>query len=824
MKVSLNWVKQFTDVTLSAGELVEKIGSQLGAVEEVINLGERYQGIIVAKVVVCQKHPNADKLSLCKIDDAGVVQNVERDEQGLVQVICGAPNVREGLTVAWLPPGTTVPSSFSIEPFVLDVRELRGIASNGMLASASELAIGDDHSGIIELDDRIAAGTDFAEYFELNDYIIDIENKMFTHRPDCFGILGVAREISGISGVGFTSPDWYKQPLGRMKPAGDRRSIKYANNAGNLVPRFTLLTMDDIKVAPSPLMMQIELAKVGLRPINNIVDITNYIMYLTGQPTHAYDADKLAKYGELSIETRLSRKGDKIALLNGKLVELTDDQTVLITSNDIPVGIAGCMGGADTEVDNNTTNVVLECANFDMYSIRRSSMKYGLFTDAVTRFNKGQSNLQNEVVIEQMATLVQSIAGGRVSSDLIDNKTDLVIPRSSVQVSADFINSRLGSSLSEVEIVKLLENVEFIVHTQDGLLDITPPFWRTDIALSEDIVEEVGRLYGYDNLPLSLPLRDLSPVAPDERLENKKYIRNALSRLGANEALTYSFVPQSLIDKSGQQSDLAFKISNALSPDLQYYRLSLTPSLIDKVHANIKLGFNEFVLFEQGISHIKSAIGLDGLPEESDRLSLVCARSDKISANSGSAYYLAKKYLDELLPDNTTFTHLSDATKISESIAQLSAPFEPSRSALIHLDEDTIGVVGEFSGPVKKAFKLPDFTAGFEIITKTIGRKDVNYVPLSRYPNIEQDVTLKVSDSISFSGLQSCLEVSLPSSDELRCRVLPQGIYKKDNDTRNITFRIKITPYNQTLKTEYVNSMLSDALRTVSATTGAERV
>jgi len=347
MKVSLNWVKQFTDIYMSVDDLVKKIGAQLGAVEEVIDLGQVYQHIVIAEVVSCEKHPNADKLSVCKLNDGRAVQNVERDANGHVQVVCGAPNVRAGLKVAWLPPGATVPSTVGKDPFVLGARELRGVVSNGMIASAHELAIGDDHSGIVELDTPAEPGTDFAEAYELKDYIIDIENKMFTHRPDCFGILGVAREIAGIQGIEFKSPDWYKAPLGRIKPGSDRILLDVRNEAAALVPRFMAVGMTDVKVSPSPFIIQTYLARVGLKPINNVVDVTNYLMYLTGQPTHAYDADKLRSVSGsgdvVKLEARMSRKGEVLALLNGKAIELQDDTTIMITSNDVPVGVGGVM-------------------------------------------------------------------------------------------------------------------------------------------------------------------------------------------------------------------------------------------------------------------------------------------------------------------------------------------------------------------------------------------------------------------------------------------------------------------------------------------------
>ncbi len=323
MKVSINWLKEFTDVKMPVDELVTKIGAQLGAVEEVIDLGKKYQGIVIAKVVTCQKHPNADKLSVCTIDDGGITPDVKRDENGHVEVVCGAPNVAAGQTVAWLPPGTTVPSTHDKEPFVLEARELRSVISNGMIASAHELAISDDHNGIVVLDDELKPGSSFVEAFKLNDYIIDIENKMFTHRPDCFGILGVAREIAGIQQQSFKSPDWYlNQPSFNQ---GEGIDLKIVNELPKLVPRFMAVAIKGVSVGPSPLWLQADLTKVGLKPINNIVDITNYMMYLTGQPLHAYDADKLRQLASskdqvAKLETRKSRKGDTLKLLSGKVI------------------------------------------------------------------------------------------------------------------------------------------------------------------------------------------------------------------------------------------------------------------------------------------------------------------------------------------------------------------------------------------------------------------------------------------------------------------------------------------------------------------------
>lgn len=829
MKVSLNWVKQFTEIDIPTDVLVEKIGAQLGAVEEVIDLGKKYEGILIAKVISCEKHPNADKLSVCWIDDGGKAEHVERNAQGLVQVVCGAPNVREGLLVAWLPPGSTVPSSYDKDPFVLSARELRGIVSNGMLASASELAISDDHDGIVEIDIDAVPGSLFADLYQLNDTIIDIENKMFTHRPDCFGILGVAREIAGIQHTAFDSPEWYKQSLERIKPGTSTIKLQVRNELFDLVPRFTAIAMSDIEVRPSPLTLQTTLSRVGLRPINNIVDITNYLMYLTAQPLHAYDADKLKQYGEVSLETRMSHAGDKIRLLNGKEVELKDDSSVLITSNDVPVGIAGVMGGADTEVDETTKNIVIECANFDMYSIRRTSMKYGLFTDAGTRFNKGQSRLQNERIIEEAVALVQSLAHGHVASDLQDIHKPLD-GNQVVTVSSGFINDRLGSDIPAEKIEDLLKNVEFSVERHADELVVSPPFWRTDISIAEDIVEEIGRLYGYDQLPLVLPRRDVAPAATNTDLDLKTAIRKCLSTAGANEALTYSFVHGNLLQRVGQDTDQAFRLSNALSPDLQYFRLSITPGLLEKVRPNLKAGYEEFALFEIGKVHGKPEME-DELPKEFDRVALVVACSEKrrTATDNGAPYYLAQTYVHSLFQHNLLrFVPLSEGNFNDHIMfAQLQTPFEPTRSALVYLGDTLAGVVGEYKHSVRRALKLPDYCAGFELFLSTLheGIRPQPYVRISRYPKVEQDITFKAPDDLAYGTLIEAVQSNLQLPVHTVYGTHALDIFKKSSDDshRFITLRITVTSYDRTLTAAEVNTALDNVAHALSESLNISR-
>ncbi|HVS58983.1 MAG TPA: phenylalanine--tRNA ligase subunit beta [Candidatus Saccharimonadales bacterium] len=828
MKVSLNWIKQFTDVDLSVDELVGKIGAQLGAVEEVIDLGARYKGVVVAKVVTCVDHDNSDHLHVCKIDDGGKTQGVERDENGHVQVVCGAPNVREGLTVAWLPPGSTVPATYDHDPFVLEARDIRGQKSNGMLASPKELALGDNHEGILEIDTDAAPGTPFADAYELNDYIIDIENKMFTHRPDLFGELGVAREIAGITHKAFTSPEWYLNQPPIYEQGSEQLPLEVFNQATEVVPRFMAIAIKDVEVKPSPVWLQTYLNRVGIRPINNVVDITNYMMMLTGQPLHAYDYDKVRAQDRGSetatLCARYPHSGEKVMLLNGKEVEPRAEAIVIATASKA-IGIGGVMGGADTEVDENTKNIILECASFDMYSIRRTSMAHGLFTDAVTRFNKGQSPLQTDRVMAKAVEMLRELAHGESAGKPLNDVKPLP-GRADVTVGVQFINERLGLKLSGDEMAQLLRNVEFGVDVQNDELTVHIPFWRTDIEIREDVVEEVGRLYGYDHLPLELPHRDMTPTPKDALLEAKSHIRRTLSAAGANEVLTYSFVHGNLLDKVGQDKAQAYQLSNALSPDLQYYRLSLVPSLLEKVHPNIKAGYDDFVLYEIGKVHTKERPGEDGLPSEDEYTALVVAASSKAS-KTGAAYYEARKYLVDLVGVPLKFQPL---TAEAQTFAVVQ-PYQPGRAAMVSTAAGKfLGIIGEFKSSVTAKLKLPTYCAGFELDTTALAEvlgSGRSYVELPKYPKVEQDISLKVPADLSYQELYDFVwdELSKVQPEHTLPSLGPLDMYQGDDKQhKNITLRFTIASYSKTMKAEEVNAMLDTVAAAAHEKFGAERL
>ena len=838
MKVSLNIIKQLINFELPPeDELVARVNQQLGGVEEVIDFNAKYGGARIVRVVECTKHPNADRLSVTKIDDGGAVADVPRDENGLVQVVCGAPNVHADMWAIWLPPKSTVPASFDDdEPFVLDARPLRGVLSQGMLAAADELAIGTDHEGIVEIREQdvpagveLRAGASFAKTFGLDDYVLDIENKMFTHRPDCFGQLGVAREIAGIFHQQFTSPEWYN--VIQEFAGGDGLELEAFNKAAEVAPVFSVVAIKNIEVRPSPLWLQCQLVAMGGKPINNIVDATNYMMLMTAQPTHAYDYDKLRGR---TLGVRMARDGEKVNLLNGKEYELTADDIVIADGEGV-IGLAGIMGGADTEVSNDTKNIVLECANFDMYALRRTAMRHGIFTDALTRFNKGQSPAQTDPVLKRLMGMV---GGEQASPVLFKNHqslrsvlTDGMHWCGGLLVPSGFVEERLGAHFVDDEMSTLLKNVEFIAkdaheYDEQGMM-IYVPFWRTDIELPEDIVEEVGRLYGFDKLPRQLPMRSIKPAPRNPRRQLKQAIRQSLSRAGANEVLTYSFVHEHVLKNAEQDPSRAYRLSNALSPDLQYYRTSVLPSLLDKVHANIKAGHDEFMLFEIGKIHDKELpLNDENLPSEQTFVDGVYASK---KPRAGAPFYKVRKLVDRLLADINVG---ADFVKIVESDADVPAPFDGQRSAwIVAKNGEKLGIVGELSQTVRRNFKLPDYTAAFSLDIEKLQvclteSREHNYRPLSRFPSISQDISLRSSVEISHNELLRTVRQCLDESKNLHCRVQTLGIYQpKDNAAiKTTTFRLTFTSYQQTLTDAEVKPIMDNIATAALTKLDAERV
>lgn len=819
MIISVNWLKKYTDIDVPIDELVTLIGARLVEIEEVIDIGKKYQGVIIAKIIKVEKHQNADKLNVCLIDDGRKAQDVERDENGYVQVVCGAPNVQEGLLVAWLPPGVTVPASWGdTEPFVLEARSLRGMKSNGMLASAKELDLGDDHDGILEVDLDAKPGDDFARLYELDDYLLDIENKSLTHRPDCFGIIGLAREIAAIQGKSFTTPEWLLADMPHFDEKSEASIVMPTVTIKDpeLSHRYQAVILSGANQGTkSPLLIQSYLARVGQRPVNAIVDTTNYLMLVTGQPLHAFDYDKFLaiNHNKADIIVRAARKGEKLVLLDGKTITLSD-QDIVICNGETPVALAGAMGGAETEIDASTQNILLESATFNLYNLRGTQMRHGIFSEAITRFTKGQPARLTAPVLASATRLIMSATGAKRVSEVVEAYPSPE-KMATIHTSPQQIITILGKEYEETEILKVLQSVEFQVDKEDRSLVVTPPYWRGDIHIPEDIAEEIGRITGFDVITPTLPQRTFRAVEQSSFDMFRFQLRRELMRAGANEIYTYSFIPATLIEKVGQKPQEAYKITNALSPDLQHYRLSITPNLLNIVHPNIKQGYDTFALFEIGKVHIKGKEE-DGLPKEFDRLAFVYADSDTKKPNDGQAYYSVLEYLNFVLArlGIQDMPRLEAGEKDNDSA---NAYYQSGRSANIYLGEIFIGRIGEYNQEVKRALKLPALVAGFELglqpLFEYVATLTPNYAPLSRYPGTWRDISLRLHPDQTYQQAKSIIKEVL-GNVSFESTIAPIDIYAPEGkEFKNITFRIQLVSLSKTITNEEASEVVEKIVR-----------
>lgn len=803
MKISLNQIKKYVKIPaeITNEALISLIGSRLVEIEEVIDWSPRYQNIYIAKVVKCETIPETH-LSLCQIDAGEHNSEYHTLENGLVQVVCGAPNVHAGMLAVWITPGAIVPSTYGNENFKLSVRKLRGHESNGMLAGADELGFDNEHKSIAEIDPKTAQpGDSLAAVFDLDDLIIDVENKSLTHRPDCFGLIGFAREVAGILGEKFVEPAVFTD-LGHETLAVKsdlKLSVKIAD--AELCPRYSAVVFDLSDNTPSKYLTKdaVFLAKAGMRSIDPMVDLTNIMMLETGQPLHAFDYDKLVTVGNSKtpkIIVRAAADGEELQLLDGKTISCNPED-ILITSNNIPVALAGAMGGKNTEIDASTQRVVLESATFSLYHLRKTQMAHGIFSEAITRFTKGQPAAMTLPVLDETLRrlAVEPLA-------LVDEYPGRA-PETVVKITTDEINQLLGSDYDTATIVRTLENVGFEVELVANArsLKVVAPAWRTDIHIKEDIIEEVGRLLGYDNLPISLPEKPFIESEIDPMISLKTELREILSsRLDLHEVLTYSFISRSLLEKVGLDPQNSYEIVNSISPELQCFRQQIAPSLLDKVRENLKSGYKDFTLYEVNqVSQKSSGLTPEQTPILKTHLGIVCL---------GDFYQLKAQVL-------ALFRALRipvEYTNLSAESAQHDAYLEPKRSAELIVDGKKVGAFGEVKASVLKKFKLETVISAAEFnldkIVSAPRQQKIDH-QFSKFPFVERDLTLKVAASTEFGRVLKALDESL-SRQELYYAVTPVSIYQaaEDAETKNLSFHLKFSNPTKTLNSDEISAIM----------------
>ena len=816
MIISVNWLKKFVPNLPEIGELSKLIGARLVEIEGVENLGEKYKDVIIAKVISAEKVENSDHLNLCKIDDGGVRKNIERDENGFVQVVCGAPNVRAGIFVAWLPPESIVPETFGGENFKLGARKLMGNMSNGMIASLRELGLGDEHDGILEVspevfENGIQAGDSFAEKFELNDFLLEVENKSLTHRPDCFGIVGFAREVAGILGEEFVEPEFIKG-LNFEGIEDQKINIEIQNH--KICERYTAAIFDISNILKNP-NLTIEktyILRSGMRLIDEITDLANKIMFETAQPLHTFDLEKLEKLNgssDIKIIVRNAFEGEELELLDGKKIKMNEKDIVIATgeSGKIAIALAGAMGGISTAIDENTSKILVESATFNLYNLRNTQMRHGIFSEAITRFTKGIPQMLSRKVLDLFAENILAI-GGKSLSLVADSNDNNYREQLKISVSNDEINRVLGTDFSNDQIHRTLENVGILTENENSETFLVP-FWRNDLHIKEDLIEEVGRLNGYDNIALQLPARTFKAVKKAKIDLLQSEIREILTASGANEILTYSFIHGDLLEKVDQDSQNSYKIVNSISPDLQYYRQTLTPSLLSKVSQNIRAGFGEFAIFEMNkITEKSLGLNEENVPIEQKKLAFVY-----VNNKGENAFYQAKNYVDFLCKKLGVEVEFS---KFNLKKSPLSTEFESKRSAVIEIQNNgkkiTLGVIGEFKKSVQKSLKLPEATAGFEldlnILLENFAGSNVKIKNFSKFQSVERDISINVDEKREFSEIFDIFENISDKFENIEIEVLPIDIFKNSDKTKNISIRFKITPFEKTLTGEEIHEIV----------------
>jgi len=802
MKLPLNSIKEFCDCNIDLQNILDILSKKVGDVEGYTELGKMYEGIYIAQIVSKEEHPNADKLGVYKI-------NIGEEEE--IHVVAGDKTLEVGNKVAYIKPGNIVPSTYTAsEPLKIKAVNMRGINSNGMLCSEKELNIGPDHSHVLKLDQDAEVGVSFAQYYELNDTVIDIENKALTNRGDLFGVMGLAREIAAAQGIQFVSPNWYKKDSTDISINPEPLPIEVKNESSNLCPRYMCISMDNIEVKESPVWLKSLLIKSSMRPINNIVDITNYLSLITAQPLHAFDYDKVVSKDPNAkdrayITVRLAKDSESIHTLDGNTVKLTNNNLVIADSTN-PIAIAGVIGGYDTQVDSGTKRVIIESANFNKFSIRKTSMELGIFTDSVTRYTKGQSPQLCLPILLKAIDLIQEFAKGQITSNIKDIYPEPAAPKS-ISLSISKLNTHLGTTLGKEDIKKILLNLEYnITNENEEYLTVLPPIFRTDIFIPEDIFEDLGRIYGYENIILRLPTRDTKAVNKNMSIYIKSKIRSILSNSGCNEIDTYSFTSKENILNSKQDPNIAYHIKNSLSPDLEFMRTSLLTSLLEKAKYNIQKNVSPFCIYEFNIPHQKGYTDNFELPKEDWHLSILFSSKENII--DGNPYYQIKRYFEKVLDginvSSLSYELISDSSELDLPlwIKNILPSFDKNGAALIKdKSSKIVGVIGDIDTDVKNNFKLPQYTCACEInlddLIKLINQ-DKKSIFESKYPTITQDLCLTVSTSTKYFDLQETVSKVINTKDRIG-NIKCLDIYQKDNTSKNITLRISIEHKDKTL-------------------------
>jgi phenylalanyl-tRNA synthetase beta chain len=735
MKFSETWLREWVNPSVTTDELTHQITMAGLEVDDVLPVAGSFNGVKVGHVVECGQHPDADKLRVTKID-------VGADE--LLDIVCGAPNCRQGLKVAVATVGAVLPGDFKIKK-----AKLRGQPSRGMLCSFSELGIDVESDGILELSEDAVIGTDFRELLGLNDVTVDVD--LTANRADCFSIRGLAREVGVLNRADVTEP-----AVNPVAPAIDDQ-VSIEVKAPAACPRYLGRVVKNVNVqAETPLWMQEKLRRCGIRSIDPVVDITNYVLLEQGQPMHAFDLAKI----EGGIVVRMAEQGEKLTLLDGTEAELNAD-TLVVADHNKALAIAGIFGGEESGVTTETKDVLLECAFFAPDHIHVRARSYGLHTDSSMRFERGVDFALQTSTMERATELLVEICGGEVAPVVaVESEADL--PKANtVSLRRTKLDNLLGHHIADSDVVEILERLGLTVETTEAGWTATAPTWRFDIAIEPDLIEEVGRIYGYDNIPNQNPAAALKMHNHVEADLPLKRVRDLLVDRGYHEAITYSFVEpeqQKLIVPDVEPLVLPFPISVEMSA----MRLGLIQGLLNTVVHNQKRQQPRVRLFEYGLRFIPCESAENGMRQEPMLAGVIAGtRSEEhwdIETNTVDFFDL-KGDLEAILELSANEKAYSFAALSPES-KKANPALHPGQSAAIIVDGKEVGVIGTVHPELERKFGLNGRTIVFEIEWSASNSKVIpEAVQLSKFPSNRRDIAVVVDEAVASSEIVSaCLE------------------------------------------------------------------
>ena len=715
MNVSIKWLKEYVNFDLSPEVLADRLLMLGMEIESIKRLGEGLDRVVVGRINTVDKHPQADKLVLCNVDVGSGTD---------AQIVCGAPNAREGLVAPVALVGAQLPNGLTIKR-----AKIRGEESQGMLCSQQELDISDEASGLMELPDDTQIGAPIVEALGLDDVVLELE--ITPNRPDCLSMIGVAREISITTGNPLRLPEVNVQQ--ETTDIHNLTSITIEDS--DLCPRYAARVIRGVKIAPSPAWLQRQLEAIGVGTINNIVDITNYVLMEYGHPLHAFDYHRLT---ENRIVVRRAKPGEKLKTIDAEERELTPDMLVIADAKN-PVALAGVMGGFDSEITDQTVDVLLESAYFHPPSIRKTSKALGMHTEASHRFERGVDPEGVVPAINRAAQLIAEIAGGEICSGIVDaypGKPEAI----NITLRPERANFVLGTEIAPDDMRDILTRLGFIVSDTFG---VTVPTCRPDVRQEIDLVEEIARVYGFDNIPTTLPRGDIPIPQVDPKEDLRERVKSYLLQCGMMEAMNYAFYHPNVFDRIHLESTdplrQAVQIANPLTEDQSIMRTTLLPSLLANAQRNRNHQINDVQFFE--CSKVFIPNGTDEYPNEPERVAGI------IAGNLGAGVYGDPLRPADFFDIKGVVEGMLNRCGISDYIITHTdhPTFHPGRRAEIHIEDKTLCVLGEAHPEVLENYDLPHkaylFELDFERLVNAVEPMK-QFEPIPIYPSVNRDLAI----------------------------------------------------------------------------------